>query len=228
MTIDNIDIEVEFKPIKNTHLAVYPPDGRVHVSAPDYLTEDDVRSYVVSKWDWVTKQRKDILEMPRQTERQYVSGESHYLFGTRYRLRVEPITTGSNEICIQGDIMTMKIRKDSNRHTLMQEFYREHLKEALTKFLEKWSQELDIHDYSWQVKFMRTQWGSCTSKSRTLLFNLELARVPKECIEYVVVHELTHLSVENHGKLFEALMSQRLPRWRTLRNQINSFIALPM
>lgn len=228
MTIDNIDIEVEFKPIKNTHLAVYPPDGRVHVSAPDYLTEDDVRSYVVSKWDWVTKQRKDILEMPRQTERQYVSGESHYLFGTRYRLRVETITTGSNEICIQGDIMTMKIRKDSNRHTLMQEFYREHLKEALTKFLEKWSQELDIHDYSWQVKFMRTQWGSCTSKSRTLLFNLELARVPKECIEYVVVHEMTHLSVENHGKLFEALMSQRLPRWRTLRTQINSFIALPM
>ena len=228
MTIDNISIEVEFKPIKNTHLAVYPPDGRVHVSAPDYLTEDDVRSYVVSKWDWVTRQRMDILEMPRQTERQYVSGESHYLFGTRYRLRVEPITTGSNEICIQGDIMTMKVRKDSNRHTLMQEFYREHLKEALSKLLEKWSQELDIHDYSWQVKFMRTQWGSCTSKSRTLLFNLELARVPKECIEYVVVHEMTHLSVENHGKLFEALMSQRLPRWRTLRTQINSFIALPM
>ena len=228
MTIDNISIEVEFKPIKNTHLAVYPPDGRVHVSAPDYLTEDDVRSYVVSKWDWVTRQRMDILEMPRQTERQYVSGESHYLFGTRYRLRVEPITTGSNEICIQGDIMTMKVRKDSNRHTLMQEFYREHLKEALSKLLEKGSQELDIHDYSWQVKFMRTQWGSCTSKSRTLLFNLELARVPKECIEYVVVHEMTHLSVENHGKLFEALMSQRLPRWRTLRTQINSFIALPM
>ena len=94
MRIDDIDIEVEFKPIKNTHLSVYPPDGRVHVSAPNYLSEEDVRSYVVSKWDWVLKQRREIAETPRQTEREYVSGENHFLFGSRYRLKVVEITSG--------------------------------------------------------------------------------------------------------------------------------------
>ena len=228
MQIDNIEIQVEFKPIKNTHLAVYPPDGRVHVSAPDYLTEEDVRSYVISKWDWVLKQRREIAEMPRQTEREYVSGENHYLFGTRYRLKVQEITTGQSDIVTHGDIMLMQVRRNANRHTLIQEFYRSELKECLTKLFEKWSSKLELSDFTWQIKLMRTQWGSCTKKSHTLLFNLELARVPKECIEYVVVHELTHLTVENHGKVFEALMTVRLPRWRSLRTQLNQFVALPI
>lgn len=228
MRIDDIDIEVEFKPIKNTHLSVYPPDGRVHVSAPNYLSEEDVRSYVVSKWDWVLKQRREIAETPRQTEREYVSGENHFLFGSRYRLKVVEITSGQSSIKPQGDIMLMQVRHQANRHTLIQEYYRSQLKEYIAELLEKWSNKLDLRDYTWQVKLMRTQWGSCTKKSRILLFNLELARVPKECIEYVVVHELTHLTVENHGKVFEAMMTARLPRWRSLRSQLNSFIALPM
>ena len=228
MRIDDIDIEVEFKPIKNTHLSVYPPDGRVHVSAPNYLSEEDVRSYVVSKWDWVLKQRREIAEMPRQTEREYVSGENHFLFGSRYRLKVVEITSGQSCIKLQGDIMLMQVRHQANRHTLIQEYYRSQLKDYIAELLEKWSKKLELCDYTWQVKLMRTQWGSCTKKSRILLFNLELARVPKECIEYVVVHELTHLTVENHGKVFEAMMTARLPRWRSLRSQLNSFIALPM
>ena len=228
MRIDDIEIEVEFKPIKNTHLSVYPPDGRVHVSAPDYLSEEDVHSYVVSKWDWVLKQRRDTAEMPRQTEREYVSGENHFLFGSRYRLKVVEITSGQSCIKLQGDIMLMQVRHQANRHTLIQEYYRSQLKEYIAELLEKWSNKLDLRDYTWQVKLMRTQWGSCTKKSRILLFNLELASVPKECIEYVVVHELTHLTVENHGKVFEAMMTARLPRWRSLRSQLNSFIALPM
>lgn len=228
MRIDDIEIEVEFKPIKNTHLSVYPPDGRVHVSAPDYLSEEDVQSYVVSKWDWVLKQRREIAEMPRQTEREYVSGENHFLFGSRYRLKVVEITSGQSCIKLQGDIMLMQVRHQANRHTLIQEYYRSQLKDYIAELLEKWSKKLELCDYTWQVKLMRTQWGSCTKKSRILLFNLELARVPKECIEYVVVHELTHLTVENHGKVFEAMMTARLPRWRSLRSQLNSFIALPM
>jgi predicted metal-dependent hydrolase len=228
MRIDDIEIEVEFKPIKNTHLSVYPPDGRVHVSAPDYLSEEDVHSYVVSKWDWVLKQRREIAEMPRQTEREYVSGENHFLFGSRYRLKVVEITSGQSCIKLQGDIMLMQVRHQANRHTLIQEYYRSQLKDYIAELLEKWSKKLQLCDYTWQVKLMRTQWGSCTKKSRILLFNLELARVPKECIEYVVVHELTHLTVENHGKVFEAMMTARLPRWRSLRSQLNNFIALPM
>lgn len=224
MTIDGIHIEVEYKPIKNTHLAVYPPDGHVHVSAPDYLDDNDIRSYVVSKWSWVLKQREAIAAMPRQTERHYVSGENHYLFGTRYRLRVED-TPGASEITTHANVMLMKLHRNANPHTLMQEYYRTLLKDVLAELLDKWTAELAISNYTWQVKTMKTQWGSCTKKSRSLLFNLELARVPKECIEYVVVHELTHLDVPNHNRLFETLMSQRLPHWRDRRQQLNDFIA---
>lgn len=225
MIIDGIDIQVEYKPIKNTHLAVYPPDGRVHVSAPDYLTEDDVRSYVVSKWDWIIRQRTVIAETPRQTERQFVSGESHYLFGTRYYLKVEEISSGQSEIVIQGTKMMMRLNKVSNRRALMQDFYRTKLKNFLEEVISKWMVLLSISNFTWQIKMMKTQWGSCTKKSRILLFNLELARVPKECIEYVVVHELTHLTVPSHNRVFETLMTERLPRWREIRKQLGDFIA---
>ena len=225
MIIDGIDIQVEYKPIKNTHLAVYPPDGRVHVSAPDYLTEDDVRSYVVSKWDWIIRQRTVIAETPRQTERQFVSGESHYLFGTRYYLKVEEISSGLSEIVIQGTKMMMRLNKVSNRRALMQDFYRTKLKNFLEEVISKWMVLLSISNFTWQIKMMKTQWGSCTKKSRILLFNLELARVPKECIEYVVVHELTHLTVPSHNRVFETLMTERLPRWREIRKQLGDFIA---
>jgi predicted metal-dependent hydrolase len=225
MIIDGIDIQVEYKPIKNTHLAVYPPDGRVHVSAPDYLTEDDVRSYVVSKWDWIIRQRTVIAETPRQTERQFVSGESHYLFGTRYYLKVEEISSGLSEIVIQGTKMMMRLNKVSNRRALMQDFYRTKLKNFLEEVISKWMVQLSISNFTWQIKMMKTQWGSCTKKSRILLFNLELARVPKECIEYVVVHELTHLTVPSHNRVFQTLMTERLPRWREIRKQLGDFIA---
>lgn len=225
MIINRIDIQVEYKPIQNTHLAVYPPDGRVHVSAPDYLTEDDVRSFVISKWAWITRQREAIANTPRQTPRQYISGESHYLFGNRYYLRVEEPTAEQGHIELRGTNMIMCPNYSTNRHLLMQEYYRSLLKDELQQLLEKWTTQLGITDYSWQVKTMKTQWGSCTTKTRTLLFNLELARVPKPCIEYVVVHELTHLTVPNHNRLFESLMTQRLPNWRIRRQQLNDFIA---
>lgn len=224
MIIDNIEIEVEYKSIKNTHLAVYPPDGRVHVSAPDYLGENDVRSYVLSKWDWILKQREAIANTARQTERLFVSGENHYLFGTRYRLRIEDSTTAS-EIQLQGNIMHLKLYRSANPQTVMYEYYRTLLKDTLSELIAKWSKELTINDFTWQIKIMKTQWGSCTVKSRNLLFNLELARVPKECIEYIVVHELTHLTVPSHNRLFETLMTQRLPHWRDRRQQLNEFIA---
>jgi predicted metal-dependent hydrolase len=224
MIIDNIEIEVEYKSIKNTHLAVYPPDGRVHVSAPDYLGENDVRSYVLSKWDWILKQREAIANTARQTERLFVSGENHYLFGTRYRLRIEDSTTAS-EIQLQGNIMHLKLYRSANPQTVMYEYYRTLLKNTLSELIAKWSKELSINDFTWQIKIMKTQWGSCTVKSRNLLFNLELARVPKECIEYIVVHELTHLTVPSHNRLFETLMTQRLPHWRDRRQQLNEFIA---
>ena len=231
MNIDGLEVEVERKPIKNMHLSVYPPDGRVHLSLPDYLTDDDARSYIVSKWEWIRKQQADIAAQERQTPREYVSGESHYFFGNRYRLKVEYITSGANSVELKGDLITMKVRKGSTverKAEIMGEWYREHLKDYLSLLMDKWTTKLEEPDVTWQVKMMKTQWGSCGAKRRSLLFNLELARVPKECVEYVVVHELTHLKVQNHSKVFEALLTQRLPNWVNLRNRLNNFIALPL
>ena len=127
--------------------------------------------------------------------------------------------------------MTMKVRKGSSverKAELMNEWYREHLKEYIGVLMDTWTEKIEEANVTWQIKIMKTQWGSCGAKRRALLFNLELARVPKECIEYVVVHELTHLRVQNHSKVFEALLTQRLPNWRNLRMQLNDFIAMPI
>ena len=231
MNIDGLEIEVERTPIKNTHLSVYPPDGRVHLSVPDYLTEGDVRSYVISKWEWIRKQQDEIAAQARQTPREYVSGENHYYFGVRYRLRVSYITSGANSVEVRGDTMTMRVRKDSTverRAELMTEWYREQLKEYIGPLVERWAEKLVERDVTWQIKSMKTLWGSCNARRRSLLFNLELARVPKECIEYVVVHELTHLKIQNHSKVFEFLLGQQIPNWKSLRKKLNEYVAMPI
>lgn len=231
MNIDGLEIEVERKPIKNMHLSVYPPDGRVHLSVPDYLTEGDVRSYVISKWEWIRKQQDEIAAQARQTPREYVSGENHYYFGVRYRLRVSYVTSGANSVEVRGDTMTMRIRKDSTverRAELMTEWYREQLKEYIGPLVERWAEKLVERDVTWQIKSMKTLWGSCNARRRSLLFNLELARVLKECIEYVVVHELTHLKIQNHSKVFEFLLGQQIPNWKSLRKKLNEYVAMPI
>lgn len=231
MNIDGLEIEVERKPIKNMHLSVYPPDGRVHLSVPDYLTEGDVRSYVISKWEWIRTQQDEIVAQARQTPREYVSGENHYYFGVRYRLRVSYVTSGANSVEVRGDTMTMRIRKDSTverRAELMTEWYREQLKEYIGPLVERWAEKLEERNVTWQIKSMKTLWGSCNARRRSLLFNLELARVPKECIEYVVVHELTHLKIQNHSKVFEFLLGQQIPNWKSLRKKLNEYVAMPI
>lgn len=231
MNIDGLEIEVERKSIKNMHLSVYPPDGRVHLSVPDYLTEGDVCSYVISKWEWIRKQQDEIAAQARQTQREYVSGENHYYFGVRYRLRVSYVTSGANSVEVRGDTMTMRVRKDSTverRAELMTEWYREQLKEYIGPLVERWAEKLEERDVTWQIKSMKTLWGSCNARRRSLLFNLELARVPKECIEYVVVHELTHLKIQNHSKVFEFLLGQQIPNWKSLRKKLNEYVAMPI
>lgn len=231
MIVNGIEVAVERKSIKNLHLAVYPPDARVHVSSPDYLADNDIRSFLLTKWDWVEQQREEILNQPRQTQRQYVTGESYYLLGVRYRLRVIEKQRVAHSVCKQGVWLVMTIQPETSvnhRAELLREFYRSELKKLLEDIVPRLQVSIGEADVTWEVKQMKTQWGSCVAKKRHLILNLELSRVPQECIEYVVMHELCHLRVANHNKMFEALMSQRMPKWRSLRQQLNDFIALPM
>lgn len=230
LNVADINVEIEPKRIKNMHLAVYPPDARVHLSMPDYLTDDDARNFIIQKLEWVRHQIEEVLAQSRQTERQFVSGESHFLFGKRYQLIVEELPHYVNNIEIKGNKLYMLVKPETNTETksqIMRAWYRFQLKKELESMLKFWADKLNEPSFDWQIKQMKTEWGSCIPKKRLLLFNLELARVPRECIEFVIVHEFCHFKIDNHNKLFEALMSQRLPNWRSLRKNLNNFIALP-
>lgn len=230
LNVADINVEIEPKRIKNMHLAVYPPDARVHLSMPDYLTDDDARSFIIQKLDWLRTQMEEVLAQPRQTERQFVSGESHFLFGKRYQLIVEELPHYVNSIELKGNKLYMFVKPGTTSDTksqILRTWYRFQLKYELEPMLKFWADKLNEPSFDWQIKQMKTEWGSCIPSKRLLLFNLELARVPRECIEFVIVHEFCHFKIDNHNKLFETLMTQRLPNWRTLRKNLNDFIALP-
>ena len=230
MIIGNIDIEVERKPIKNLHLAVYPPNGRVHVSSPKEWSDEDIRSFVVSRWDWIDEQRKDIANQARQSHREFVDGESHYVLGVKYRLEVK-YANAAPSVEIHGGVVSMTVRPDaseSKRAEVMREYLRSVLKEELAEMVDKWCKKMEVEEATWIVKQMKTRWGSCVEIKKLIQLNLELARLPRRCIEYVVVHELCHLRVHGHNRMFENLISQYLPNWKSLRNELNGFVALPM
>lgn len=232
MTIAGIQIEVERKKIKHTHLAVYPPDARVHVSAPDDLPDRDLRSFLASKIDWIRDQRKVVLAQPRQTRRQYVSGESVYCLGRRYKLSVVVEDRYAIErVLWGGNKLSLYVREGASRdhkEKIVESWQKSMLNECLAVKMKTWSRKLKIVLPEIEIRKMKTRWASCIQKRGKIVFNAALGRVPVRCIEYVVVHELTHFDVSNHSEAFVKLMDGRLPRWRVLRKELNDFIAMPM
>jgi predicted metal-dependent hydrolase len=228
--VSGIDIEVEYKKIKNIHLAVYPPDARVHVSAPDYCTDDDLRAFLFSKLIWIRKQQSQVLAQERETRRDYVSGENHYLFGKRYILRIVE-EEDVPHIDVDHKYIIMHVRPNATREKRMEvlhEYYRQLLHERLTALFPRWEAKMDIHDFTWTILAMKTQWGSCMQNKREIRMNLALARVPIECIEYIIVHEMAHLKVRLHNKVFEQLLAMYMPSWRKYRQQLNEFVSVPL
>lgn len=228
----DIAVDVEPKDIKHIHLSVFPPNARVHLSMPAHLSKEDADAFILSKYTWIQGKREEVLAQERQPIRQYRSGENHYLFGKCYQLMVKDSNVNSASVKLTFSKIIMNVRPASTvekRAEILWNWYRALLKEKIEQYVNVWLERMqEIKPITWQVKHLKTEWGSCVTQKRSILFNLELARVPLECIEYVVVHELVHLKVENHGKLFEAQMSHYLPNWRELRKQLNDFIALPI
>ena len=226
MVVAGIEIEVERKAIRNMHLAVYPPDGRVHISVPEFCTDDDVRAYVLRKTEWIRRQIASFATCERESVREYVSGENHYLFGKRYVLKVV-YADAPPMIKLGHKYMTMQVRKGATvekRAELMHEFYRQQLADKLPAIFDKWSAKTDEHHFTWSVRIMKTQWGSCHNDKREIFMNLLLARVPIPCIEYVAVHELTHLKVRHHSHAFELYLTLYMPDWRSRKQELDGFI----
>ncbi|SEC73684.1 hypothetical protein SAMN05216205_3125 [Pseudomonas mohnii] len=225
ITVSGLIVEVVRKPIKNLHLGVYPPQGRVRVAAPLTVDDEAVRLAVVGKLGWIKRQRAKFQAQPRQSARLMVSGESHYFLGRRYRLRVH-ITTGSLHIALRGKAtMDLFVRTDTTverREQVLQDFYRTELKRLVPDLMDKWQPKLGVEARAWGIKRMKTKWGTCNIEARRIWLNLELAKKPVQCLEYILVHELAHLHERHHNDRFISLLDQHLPQWHLLREQLNS------
>lgn len=227
IAVADILAEVEWKEIKNVHLTIYPPDARVHVSAPMNMTEESIRLFLITKLPWIKQRVSQVLEQNRQSPRTYVSGENHYFKGRRYRLKVVNHTAAA-KVELQGnEFIVMYVREkatEARRAEVLKEWYRAEFKAILTGMIEKWEKILDVKSNRWEVKQMKTMWGSCNHRTRNIIFNLELVKKPVHCIEYIVVHELLHIKVRLHNEEFTALLNRYFPNWRQLKDELNEFI----
>ena len=226
MNISGIEIEVIKKNIKNMHLSVLPPDGTVRITAPNSVGDEAIRLFAISKIAWIRSQSQKYQNQLRQSEREYVSGESHYYWGKRYRMEVR-YTKGNSKVEFQGGKMILTIHPDSTaeqRAKTLNEWYRKQLRSKLPALFEKWENVLGVHVNEVKIKDMLTKWGTCNVDAKRVWLNLQLTKKPPECLEYVVIHELVHLKERSHNKCFVALMDKYLPDWRARKEKLNSFI----
>lgn len=226
LQVAGLAVEVIRKPIKHLHLAVHPPDGRVRVSSPERLDDAAVRLAVIDRLAWIRRQRDAYAEQPRQSARAMVSGECHYAFGQRYRLNVIHRTAGPNVVVprLSGDL-DLVVRPSATaaqREATLYEWYRGKIKARLPGLIAEWEPVLGVSVAEWGVKRMRTKWGTCSPTARRIWVNVELAKKPLACLEFVVVHEMAHLIEPTHSARFTALMDGALPDWRVRRAVLNT------
>lgn len=224
LTVRGIDIDVIYKDIKNLHIGVYPPLGRVRVAAPNRLDDDQVRLAVIQRLPWIKRQRDKLRSAERQSEREMITGESHYVWGVRRRLKVVE-RAGRAHVEIDGERLVLYVPADTSpekRRIYLDQWYRDQLRQEIPDLIAKWEQTLDVTVPKWTIRRMKTKWGSCNRETRHIWFNAELAKKHPDCLEYIVVHEMTHYFERNHGERFTSLMDQYLPDWRRRREQLNA------
>lgn len=223
LTIRGIDIDVIYKDIKNLHIGVYPPMGRVRVAAPLKLGDDNVRLAVIQRLPWIKRQREQLRTAERQSEREMVTGESHFVWGIRHRLKVIE-RPGQAHLEVDGDKLLLYVPADTpteRRRELLDHWYRVQLRSAIPARVGKWEQKLEVSVPRWSIRRMKTKWGSCNSETRHIWFNVELAKKHSDCLEYIVVHEMTHYVERSHGGPFTKLMDGLMPDWRSRRDFLN-------
>lgn len=223
ITLGNIAVDVVTKNIKNIHLSVYPPTGRVRISAPERMEIGLIRTFAISKLDWIKKQQRKLRKQERETPRDYLDRESHYVWGKRYLLTVSE-KEGPPEVVLKHNKILLQVRPETDRvgkQAVVQEWYRTTLKEAVVPLIAKWEPLMGIKVERFYVQKMKTKWGSCNPAARSIRFNTDLAKKPAECLEYIVVHEMVHLLEPTHNSRFVSLMDRFMPNWQASRNDLN-------
>ena len=221
--LGDIAVDVVRKDIKNVHLSVHPPTGRVTISAPSRMSLDTIRVFAISKLGWIRQQQKKLLEQARETPREYLNRESHYVWGRRYLLS---IIEGDQPACVQRDHSRLILRvrpgtEHAKRQSLLEDWYREQVKKATPPLIRKWEKLMGVTVERFFVQRMKTKWGSCNSSARTIRLNTDLAKKPPACLEYIVIHEMIHIMEPTHNARFIALMDQFSPKWQSSRQILN-------
>ena len=216
-------VEVTFKEIKNVHLSVYPPKGRVRISAPARMSLDMIRVFAISKLGWIKQQQRKLREQERETPREYLNRESHYLWGKRYLLQViEGDQAPSIET--QHSRLLLRVRQgttEEKKQEIMAQWYRSQMRDIVPFLIARWTPVMGVKVEGFYVQQMKTKWGSCNPRAGTIRVNTELAKKPKECLEYIVVHEMAHLLEPTHNARFIETMNRLMPNWRLRRDHLN-------
>jgi predicted metal-dependent hydrolase len=223
--IGDISIDVIQKDIKNIHLSVHPPTGRVRISAPSRINLDTLRIYAISKIGWIRKHQKKMRGQERIAPRDYIERESHYYLGKRYLLRLFE-EEAKPKVILRHETIDLYVRKNSNKkkkQEILESWYREKLREITKDFIDKWEKVINVRANEFGIKRMKTKWGTCNQKAKRIWLNLELAKKPIQCIEYITVHELVHLIERKHNDTFIALMNKFMPQWKHYKEELNRF-----
>lgn len=225
LNILDINVQVTRKNIKNLHLSVCPPDGKVKLSCPSQFDDERIRVAVISRLSWIKEKQEEFKNQPRQSERTYVDGETHYFRGQRFILKVIENAQFNSVQQTNNSILKMQVKKNTTRdkkEAILQEWYRDYLKTETFDLFEKWQPRVGKQASGWRIQKMKTKWGSCNTDTGHILINLELAKKSPECLEYVVVHELVHLHERRHNERFIKLLDEFLPTWKSARDKLKS------
>jgi predicted metal-dependent hydrolase len=223
LQLGNIIVDVVQKDIKNIHLSVYPPTGRVRISAPFRMNLDTIRVFAISKLSWIKKQQTKLRTQEREAPREYLNRESHYFNGKRYLLKVIE-QDAAPRVELKHSKIELYIRPQTakdKRKSILYEWYRNQLKASLPALIVKWERKMNVKVNEFGIKKMKTKWGTCRQEAKRLWLNLELAKKPRECLEYIVVHEMVHLLERNHNDRFIFLMDEFMPKWRFYKEELN-------
>ncbi|QDU32205.1 SprT-like family protein [Poriferisphaera corsica] len=218
-------IEIIRKDIKNLHLAVYPPNGKVRVATPIHIDDEAVRLAVISRWAWIKRQQSAFCNQERQSQREMVNGESHFLWGHQYRLDVVEAKGRSSVSIRQNNMLELRVAEGtdrSKREEILNRWLRAEMYKQLPELIEKWQPKVGVEIAECRIKRMKTKWGTCNIGARRIWLNLELAKKPLCCLEYILVHEMVHLLERHHNKTFHHHMSTLMPQWKKYRDELNT------
>ena len=225
--IGEITITVTRKNIKNVHLSVYPPDGRITLVAPSSTRLDVARAYAISRLGWIRKQQENLKNQARESARQFIDRESHYVWGRRYLLTVK-YQEAKPSVSLDHKRITLTVRSGSDarkRAEVIHEWHKSLLHGLVPQIIKKWEPKLNVKVTSYFLQRMKTKWGSCNHRAGHIRLNTELAKKPQDLLEYVVVHEMVHLLEPTHSERFVEIIEKHYPTWREAREELN---ALPL